>query len=61
MTSRWVRCGWLVAVVVLALLMTTLVPRSVLAQATPIAAAGPHFTPLLQDVLTPPDASPRHA
>jgi hypothetical protein len=54
MTSRWCRCGWLVAIPLLLLLVMTLGPRSVVAQATPIAASGPQFTPLLAAVLAPP-------
>ena len=54
MTTRWYRRGWLMATPLLLLVVTTLGPRSVLAQATPVAASGPQFTPLLPAVLAPP-------
>jgi hypothetical protein len=54
MTSRWCRCWWLVVIPVLLLLVMTLTPRSIVAQATPGAAPGPQFTPLLPAVLAPP-------
>src|SRR5919112_2131881 len=54
MTSRWCRCGWLVATPVLLLLVITLGSQPVMAQATPVAVSGPQFTPLLPAVLAPP-------
>ncbi len=54
MTSRWCRCGWLTAIPLLVLLVMPLGPRSVMAQATPVATSGPQYTPLLPAVLAPP-------
>src|SRR5215203_2874692 len=53
MTSRLCRCGWLVAIPLLVLLVMPLGPRSVVAQATPVTS-GPQYTPLLPAVLAPP-------
>ena len=54
MTSRWCRCGWLVVIPMCLLLVMTSGPQSVGAQATPVTAPGPQYTPLLPAVLAPP-------
>jgi hypothetical protein len=43
-----------VVIPALLLLVMTLIPRSVVAQASPVATSGPQFTPLLPAVLAPP-------